>query len=70
MDLAWGMRITQLRRRMAEEFGPMQAAALAQDHVFAELGGRTVDGALEAGVDAKRVWAVVCAAFNVPEERR
>jgi hypothetical protein len=55
---------------MDEEFGPVRAAALAQDHVFTELGGRTVDGALEAGIDTKRVWTAVCAAFDVPEERR
>jgi hypothetical protein len=55
---------------MDEEFGPARAAALAHDHVFAELGGRTVNAALEAGVDTKRIWAVVCAAFDVPEERR
>lgn len=55
---------------MDEEFGPARAAALAQDHVFAELGGRTVDGALDVGIDTKRVWAVVCATFDVPEERR
>lgn len=55
---------------MDEEFGPIRAAALAHDHVFSELGGRTVDGALEAGLDIKRVWAAVCTAFDVPEERR
>jgi hypothetical protein len=55
---------------MDEELGAARAAALAHDHVFAELGGRTVNGALEAGIDAKRVWAVVCATFDIPEERR
>jgi hypothetical protein len=55
---------------MDEEFGPARAAALAHDHVFAALGGRTVNTALDAGIDTKRVWAVVCAAFDVPEERR
>ncbi len=55
---------------MDEEFGPGRAAALARDHVFAELGGCTVDGALEAGIDTKQVWAVVCARFDVPEDRR
>lgn len=64
------MRITHFRQRMDEEFGPVRATALAHDHVFADLGGRTVNGALEAGIDTKRVWAVVCAAFDVPEERR
>jgi hypothetical protein len=55
---------------MDEEFGPARAAALAHDHVFAALGGRTVNAALEAGIDTKRVWAVMCAAFDVPEQRR
>ena len=64
------MRITQLRQRMDEEFGSIRATALSHDHVFAELGGRTVNGALEAGIDPKRVWTVVCAIFDVPEERR
>ncbi|MDQ5855155.1 MAG: DUF3046 domain-containing protein [Actinomycetota bacterium] len=64
------MRITHFRQRMDEEFGPVRAAALAHDHVFTELGGRTVDEALEAGIDTKQVWAVVCATFDVPEERR
>ncbi|MDQ4010025.1 MAG: DUF3046 domain-containing protein [Actinomycetota bacterium] len=64
------MRITHFRQRMDEEFGPVRAAALAHDHVFTGLGGRTVDEALEAGIDAKQVWAVVCATFDVPEERR
>jgi len=55
---------------MDEEFGPARAAALAHDHVFADLGGRTVNGALDAGTDAKRVWAVVCTTFDIPESRR
>lgn len=55
---------------MDEEFGPARAAALAHDHVFADLGGRTVNEALDAGIDTKRVWAVVCTTFEVPEERR
>lgn len=55
---------------MDEELGSIRATALSQDHVFAELGGRTVNGALEAGIDPKRVWAVVCATFEVPDERR
>jgi hypothetical protein len=64
------MRITHFRHRMDEEFGPIRAAALAHDHVFTELGGRTVNGALDAGMDTKRVWEVVCVTFGVPEERR
>jgi hypothetical protein len=29
-----------------------------------------VNEALEAGIDTKQVWAVLCATFDVPEERR
>jgi hypothetical protein len=55
---------------MADEFGSVRASSLATDHVFAELGGRTVNQALEAGVEPKEVWRAVCAAFEVPAERR
>lgn len=64
------MRLTQFRRLMVEEFGAMRAASLAHDHVFADLGGRTVDDALAAGADPKDVWRIVCATFDVPWERR
>ena len=64
------MRITYLRQRMDEEFGSIRATALSHDHVFAELGGRTVNEALEAGIEPKQVWTAVCATFEVPEERR
>jgi hypothetical protein len=55
---------------MEHEFGPVRAGSLAADHVFGELGGRTVEQALEAGVDPKEVWRVVCRTFDVPPERR
>jgi hypothetical protein len=55
---------------MAAEFGPVRASSLATDHVFAELGGQTVNEALEAGWDPKEIWRVVCVTFDVPPERR
>ena len=55
---------------MSDEFGSVRARSLATDHVFAELGGRTVDQALEAGWDPRDVWRAVCVAFEVPPERR
>ncbi len=55
---------------MAEEFGRIRAEMLARDHVFSALGGRTVDDALEAGVDPREAWRAVCEAFDVPPERR
>lgn len=64
------MRVTVLRRLMAEEFGQPRAATIAADHVLSSLGGLTADQALAAGVDAKQVWVAVCEAFDVPPERR
>jgi hypothetical protein len=64
------MRFTVFRRLMADEFGEVRAEMLARDHVFSELGGRTVDDALEAGIPPKDVWRAVCEAFDVPAERR
>ncbi|AGM04916.1 hypothetical protein ED92_27700 [Amycolatopsis sp. MJM2582] len=64
------MRITVFRRLMADEFGPGRAETLSRDHVFGELGGRTVEQALDAGTSAKDVWRAVCDAFEIPPERR
>ena len=55
---------------MEDEFGPVRAASLARDHVFADLGGRSVEQALEAGIDPRTVWRAVCDAFDVPVSRR
>jgi len=38
--------------------------------VLAPLGGRTVEAALAAGVEAKRVWRAVCEEFGVPRAKR
>lgn len=64
------MRLTQFRDLMDEEFGPARAAVVARDHVFAELGDRTVEQALEAGIDPRRVWRAVCDVYDVPPARR
>ncbi|GHA00668.1 hypothetical protein GCM10010345_00200 [Streptomyces canarius] len=64
------MRLTVFWQRMAEHFGPGYADTFARDHVMAELGGRTVNQALDAGWEAKEVWRVVCAVMDVPGERR
>lgn len=64
------MRLTQFRDLMAEEFGPARAAAVSRDHVFAQLGDRTVEQALEFGLDPREVWKAVCDAYDVPPARR
>jgi hypothetical protein len=64
------VRLTQFRELMTEQFGAARAAALARDHVFAELGGRTVEEALEAGIEPRKVWHAVCEVYDVPPARR
>ncbi|MPY97207.1 MAG: DUF3046 domain-containing protein [Actinophytocola sp.] len=64
------MRITVFRRLMTEEFGRIRATTLMSDHVISELGGKTPEQALEAGLPAKDIWRAVCAEFDVPRERR
>lgn len=55
---------------MAAQFGPARAASVAADHIFAVLGGRTVNQALDAGEDPKHVWFAVCDDFDVPDALR
>ncbi|GLL14839.1 hypothetical protein GCM10017577_59880 [Pseudonocardia halophobica] len=62
--------MSQFRTLMHDEFGEMRAGSLARDHVFAELGGRSAEQAIEAGIDPKQVWQVICEAYDVPEDRR
>ncbi|MER7758989.1 DUF3046 domain-containing protein [Streptomyces sp. NPDC097619] len=64
------MRLTIFRERMAEHFGAAYADSFSRDHVMSQLGGRTVNEALEAGWEVKDVWRAVCAAMDVPAERR
>jgi hypothetical protein len=55
---------------MTEQFGPAYVQLFARDHVMAELGNRTVEQALAAGVPAKDVWRAVCVAMEVPVRLR
>jgi hypothetical protein len=64
------VRLTYFRELMEAEFGAVRAESVSRDHVFAELGDRTVEQALEAGIDAREIWLAVCNAYDVPASRR
>jgi hypothetical protein len=53
------MRITELRRRLIQHFGPDWAPSYAKDFLMAELGGASVDQALEMGFDPADIWRAV-----------
>jgi hypothetical protein len=64
------VRLSHFRELMEGEFGAARAGSLARDHVFAELGGRTAEQAIEAGIDPKNAWRAICDAYDVPPARR
>ena len=64
------VRLTVFWQKMRAQFGDTYAASVAKDYVLADLGGRTVDQALAAGVEPKKIWRAVCEAFEIPEEAR
>ena len=62
--------MTEFWRRMERQFGAAYARSYAQDQVLRELGGRTVQEALDQGEEAKDVWRAVCRAVEVPAGER
>ena len=64
------MRLTEFWRRMNKAFGPEYAESVARDQVLRELGGRSVDQALQEGADAKDVWRAVADHFQLPARER
>jgi hypothetical protein len=64
------VRLSDFWLRMQAELGESYAQSYARDVVISELGGRTVQQALDAGEDTKVVWRAVCVALDVPTDRR
>jgi len=66
----WRVRLTEFWARMRAQFGDVYAQSVAKDYVFEKLGGRTIDGALADGEDAKVIWRAVVDTFDVPQRLR
>jgi hypothetical protein len=64
------VRLTVFWERMHRRFGAAYADSVARDLVLAQLGGRTIVDALEAGTEPGTVWAAVCEAVEVPVRDR
>ena len=60
------MRHTEFWTRMDIALGPAYSRSWASQYVVAELGGRTVEEALEAGESPLHVWRAVWAALELP----
>jgi Protein of unknown function (DUF3046) len=55
---------------METHLGPAYARSWAKDQVLSQLGGRSVQQALDEGVDTKTVWRAVVAALDLPARER
>jgi len=64
------MRHTEFWARMEHALGSSYARTWSREHVIAELGGRTVEQALDAGESPKRVWQAVWGTLGLPASER
>jgi len=66
------VRLTDFWERLEQVFGRGYAQSVAHDLVIAQLGGRTIEQALAAGVETVVVWRAVVAAYpdRVPSKLR
>jgi hypothetical protein len=55
---------------MDQALGSSYARSWARQFVMSELGGRTAQEALDAGVSPKEVWAAVWRALDLPARER
>ena len=60
------MRISDLRERILLSFGPQWAPSFSADIAISELGSKSVNEALAAGLEADEIWRAVCKAH--PEQ--
>lgn len=64
------MKHTEFWSRMDDALGATYARSWASMYVISDLGGRTVDEALAAGVSPKEVWRAVWAVLGLPARER
>ena len=57
------MRISDLRERLTLSFGADWATSFCKDIAITELGSKSVDEALQLGLEASDIWRAVCAAY-------
>ncbi len=63
------MRLSEFHRRANDVFGENHADWVLHSHYLSSLGS-TAEVAIEAGVDPRVVWKILCEDFKVPQNRR
>lgn len=64
------MRLSEFSQAVDDEFGAAYGRVLVRDLVLVDLENRTAERALADGVPAGEIWLALCAAMDVPSERR
>lgn len=64
------LRLSEFWLAISDEFGADYGRVLTHDLVLASVGGLTAEQAIAAGVSTREVWLALCAATDVPVERR
>ncbi len=64
------VRHTEFWSRMEDALGSAYSESWARQFVMSELGGRTAQDALDAGVPPKQVWAAVWRALDLPASQK
>jgi len=60
------MKLSEFQRAIVDEFGSGYGQALTTDLVLGELGGRTAQQAIDAGIPPREVWLALCREAGVP----
>lgn len=63
------MWLSELHRRVHDEFGDAKGEWILHSHVLEGL-GHTANELIESGEDLTRVWEALCQDFRIPPERR
>ena len=63
------MRLSEFQLAVSDEFGEGYGRVLTRDLVLEEIGSRTADDAIKAGVATREIWVALCRAMDVPPER-
>nr|WP_167146421.1 DUF3046 domain-containing protein [Lysinibacter cavernae] len=63
------MRLSEFRTAVSAEFGEGYGPIVVRDVVMTELGSRSAEQAIEAGVPVADAWEALCREMDVPPER-
>ncbi|TAJ49014.1 MAG: DUF3046 domain-containing protein [Herbiconiux sp.] len=63
------MRLSEFTQAVADEFGAAYGQVVTRDLVLVDLGDRTPQQALSAGIAPRDVWLAICRTADVPPER-